>query len=141
MDLGRSKGITLFEILITISVVAILAAIASPIYFHYIQKAKFSELIQTADRYKVAVSICVERTDINNCDAGKYGIAPAITTAIGLVASTSVIDGVITVTPVATDGFTAADTYILTPNLAGNIVQWTVSGGACASYIPNCTSS
>lgn len=42
---GRNKGFTLVELLVTVSMIAILAAIALPNYQHYGRKAKRTEAI------------------------------------------------------------------------------------------------
>jgi len=135
------SGFTLLELLIAIAIVATLAAIAVPSYLNYMKKSYFSEIVQMADRFKVAVASCLtERGGVLlDCDGGAYGIAPNITVAIGGITSVTILNSVITVTPVAQNGIVAGDTYILTPTYSGTGVVWVASGGACTSGLaPGC---
>lgn len=129
---NQQLGFTLIEIMISVAIVAIVAAIATPSYTSYMRRSYFSEVVSAAAAYKVGVSTCITRTNsLNVCNAGTNGIAPAITTPVGMVARVAVRAGVITATPVAQNGILTTDTYILTPTrdaASGNIV-WTASGG------------
>jgi type IV pilus assembly protein PilA len=122
-------------LMITISIVGILAAIAIPSYQNYSRRAYYSEVVQATEPYRVAVGECVQDLGtLTGCDAGTNHIPAAITTATGAVTSVAVASGVITVTPVAAHGILATDTYVLTPTVAANgIVTWASSGGGVTS--------
>jgi len=127
----RFYGFTLIELMITIAIIGIIVSIALPSYQTYTRRAHYVDIVTAVSTYRAAVATCVERTDtLTGCNAGTNSIPPAITTPIGAVASLSVTNGVITVTPVAQYGILATDTYILTPTLsaAGGII-WASSGG------------
>ena len=52
IKLNMQKGFTLIELMITIAIVGILAAIAIPSYLSYTEKARFSEVVQAAEKLR-----------------------------------------------------------------------------------------
>ncbi|MBW7657605.1 pilin [Hydrogenophilus thermoluteolus] len=128
------QGFTLIELMIVVAIIGILAAIAVPAYQNYTKKAKFSEVVQATQPFKLGVEECYQTTgDLDNCDAGSNGVPPAIddTNNYGVVASVSVTDGVITAT--ATDNGNPdldGKTYILRPTPAGGTLTWAADGTA-----------
>lgn len=136
MKKQAQAGFTLIELMIVVAIIGILAAVALPAYQNYMKKAKFSEVVLASQAAKTAVEICAQ--DLNTytgCDTGSNGV-PA-TSASKYVASVAVASGVITVTPTALEGITAAETYILTPAAytAGQPITWTVSGGCVTAQL------
>lgn len=127
---SRVKGFTLMELMITIVIVGILAAVAIPSYLNYTRKAYYSEVVRATAPYKVAVAECYHNLGtVTGCDGGTNGVPADIAAAQGAVATLTTADGVITVTPVAQNGIEAADTYILTPTASGSTLTWASSGG------------
>jgi len=129
----NQSGFTLLELMITIAIVGILAAIAIPSYQDYTRRAAYSEIVIQTSPYKIGVMSCYNLLGtMTGCDTGTNDLPPAISGGAGLVASLSVKDGQITVTPNNQKGITSADTYVLTPELpdgTANAVTWVSSGG------------
>jgi type IV pilus assembly protein PilA len=132
------KGFTLIELMIVVAIIGILAAIAIPAYSNYVKKAKFTEVVQASAGAKTAVEVCV--TDLGiaanaaaiGCDAGSNGIVPISATKYVDNANSSILAGVITITPNAVEGITAADTYVLTPTVGANgAVTWSDTTSGC----------
>ena len=132
MERNKSNAFTLIELMIVIAIIGILIAVAIPTYQNYTRRAQYTEVVQATAPYKMGVTECYQTTGaLTDCDAGKSGVPAAIAAGKhpGLINTLTIADGVITVTPKAEDGFTAKDTYILTPTVSNGYLSWTASGG------------
>ena len=121
--LSRSSGFSLIELMIVVSIVGILTVIAIPSYQMYTQRARFTEIITTAEPFKTAVSLALQQgAPLAELINGAHGI-PAEPKGTKNLASLKVESGTITAT--ATE-LAANATYILKPNADGS--AWTIAG-------------
>ena len=144
------KGFTLIELMIVIAIIGILAAVAVPQYSQYTKRAKYSEVKLSVSPIKAGVEDCYQRNAgvaACNASAATATIPGKVTdnmltraASAALVGSVALTDAagspVITVAPAAAEGFTAADTYIITGTVAAilgdnAITNWVESGVGC----------
>lgn len=132
MKKQTQQGFTLIELMIVVAIIGILAAVALPAYQDYTKRARYAEVISMSNSVRTAVALCVQEAGgvLASCDSsgtGDQGVISAATTAAGSTAvnTVGVVNGVITITPVAANGIVATDTYILTPTVAASgQVNW-----------------
>jgi len=132
------KGFTFVELLITIAIVGILAAIAIPSYTEYLKRSRFSELVNAAQPFKKAVDICYQSTGtLANCSSGQNGVPQNMTNNSSSLAAFifTLPNGLIFVFPNNRDGFNLiGDFYTMTPSVNNGTLSWTY-GGPGARYI------
>ena len=131
------RGFTLIELMIVVAIVAILAAVALPVYQQYIKRAHFSEVIAATGPSKTAIEVCVHTATENaiaqSCsDSGNSAITSLSEYVTSVAVST---EGEIKATGnAALDGkdYLLIASPALSSINAGSQVQWVVSG-SCQS--------
>lgn len=127
-----SQGFSLIELMIVVSLIGILAAIAIPSYQNYIQRARFTEVIATTETFKTAISLALQQgASLSDLTNATHGIPPEPKSTKNL-ASIKVENGIITA--VATE-IAGGTTYILKPNADGS--SWTVTGSCLKNGMCN----
>ncbi|RUS69197.1 hypothetical protein EGW08_023042 [Elysia chlorotica] len=126
--------------MVVIAIIAILAAVAIPMYSNYTARAKIGTELAKLGGVKADVAQAI-------ADTGAVSGTPAITAAAagaaGMPAGTSVsAAGVITVTGAATD-LPSGGSITLTPTLGSGAITWACGAtGIAQSQLPsNCTAA
>ena len=137
----KQPGFTLIELMVVISIIVILAAVALPNYQNFIVKTKVGLALSAVSSLKKAVVICIQGTGGQvDCDTKTDKILTEIPVFIPTkeVAIAVVADGVITLTLAAGISLASVDgeTVTTTPNMkvGQTAIIWdnttTVSRGA-----------
>jgi type IV pilus assembly protein PilA len=129
---ATTTGFSLIELMIVIAIIGVLVSISLPSYQNYTRRAHYAEIVQAAAPYKLGVEECYLTTgELEPCHSGQAGIPNAFEnhSELGLVNSVNVQAGAIIITPKQSLGFSAEDTYILTPTISHNSLHWQAGGG------------
>jgi len=134
MNQRNSSGFTLVEMMIVVTIVGILAAIAIPTYQSYAIRSKISEALGMMGACKTAVTDYLAANAGLPPDLGASGCAGNAGTQY--VAAIDVVGGVITVTMATRGDLGAASggTVKLSPTVANNMITtWACSPGSSAA--------
>ena len=123
---NKQDGFTLIELMIVVAIIGILAAVALPAYQNYVQKAKFSELLNASAGAKTAVEICFQSTGaLTDCTSEKNGVPKDITES-GDTVGVATSAGTVTVKTSAAHSL-ASKTAVFKPKDSGNgSLSWVI---------------
>lgn len=125
----RPHGFVFKELFITLLVILGLFAIAYPAYRDYSQRYYYKNVVEATAPFKIAIGKCFRKIKtFVGCNAGSHSIPSAVTKPQGALSSIRVTNGVIIATPVAKNGISITDIYILTPKIVNDEITWVPSG-------------
>lgn len=132
------KGFTLIELMITVAIVGILAAVALPAYQDYTIRAQVTEAMSLAAGAKATVAeFHANRGDFNNLNAesgyggasGKYVVSVTLADGTGAITAEMGNDANATI---------SGATVTLTPTVeASGVLSWDCASTADAKYLPS----
>jgi type IV pilus assembly protein PilA len=127
----RERGFTIIELMIVVTIVGIMSAIAIPSYQGYVTRAKISEGLTMSQPVKTAIADYFSLNGSFPPDNATLGLdAPALIRGQYVQSVEVRADGVILVT--FGDVALAGQTIRLTPTATDKAVQWT-----CATTLPS----
>ncbi|MBA3661809.1 MAG: prepilin-type N-terminal cleavage/methylation domain-containing protein [Gammaproteobacteria bacterium] len=126
----RQCGFAIVELMMTVAIVAILAAIVIPSYRTYQRQNYYTQMIKLTLPYRQNIENCEKKlTTFVGCnDEVSPNQAPASQKTLRPVIE--VKNGVITVKPNTTLGVYENDIYTLTPSVDAQQIRWKIEGGA-----------
>tara|TARA_Y100000588_G_C14194046_1_gene899353 strand:- start:119 stop:535 length:417 start_codon:yes stop_codon:yes gene_type:complete len=126
--MSHLRGFSLLELMIVVSIIAIISVLAIPAYQNYVIRAKVTEGLSLASPAKIAIHEAVASSGtLPSTQADTFYTSPNATDSVSSVQISNDGNGLIIITYTANAG---GGTIIMTPNVdAERNVFWTCTAG------------
>lgn len=130
----NQSGFNLIELMIVVTIIGVLAALAFPQYQDYVTRTRWSHNNVAINSVKMAMADCFQTNQLENGDitatlCGSTGTTPELTNVILPTADTNLAAAIIipTTGAIVVTGTVAAGGCVITwtPNIAETSVAWT----------------
>lgn len=126
----RADGFTIVELMIVMTIIGIVSAVAIPVYQGYVTRAKVAEALYLVPPFRTAVEDRFVQSGQLPADNASLGVAAPAGEKGRYVRSVEVTDGVIVLT--FGDAALLDRTVTFTPTVNGTVLDW-----RCTSTLPD----
>ncbi|WP_432773438.1 pilin [Francisella salimarina] len=134
------KGFSLVELMVVIAIIAILAAVAIPMYSNYTTRAKIGGALTAVGGVKSEIAEALANNSTPT-DGTNVNMPTGTSLTNATASGATIIMYLSTMPATANDNFSNTDTIALTATAANNQISWTCAAGSgstlTASQLPS----